>query len=174
MLNHVIDIQTEVAPERFEHPTLAFLHQYWKRQRRGRAMPRRTDIHPSEFREHLEWTILVDAPPDLQDFRFRLVGTSVTRYFDREPTGKTVSEAFSALDPVVAKGVSAILRKCAREKVVLRSWGSGEAFRPGYEHFDAIYLPLSDDEEQVNVILLAFVFDRTDMLTKRGVARGLI
>ena len=137
-------------------------------------MPRRKDIHPSEFRDHLQWTILVDVPPDLQDFRFRLVGTSVTSYFDREPTGKTVAEAFSALDPSVGEAVSAVLRKCAREKVVLRSWGSGEIFRPGYEHFDAIYLPLSDDEEQVNVILLAFVFDQADMMTKRGVDRGLI
>jgi hypothetical protein len=114
---------------------------------------------------------MIEVLPDLADFRFKLVGTYVTEYFLRDSTGKTISEAF-ADNPAVAKGVRSLMRKCAREKVVIRAEGDAGWIAPGFEEFDAIYLPLSDDGEQVNMILHGFVFDKSEVLMAREIARA--
>jgi hypothetical protein len=116
--------------------------------------------------------MLVDVASDLSQFRFRLVGTLVTQYFLKEGTGKTVEEVFADRDPSVAKTISALFRRSAREQAVLHTFGSALWLGPGFEEFEAIYLPLSDDGASVNMILHAFVFDRERVMMAREIARS--
>jgi hypothetical protein len=166
------NVQSEVNPAKLDNPTLAFLRDYWEQKRGLRAMPSRADIKPSELREHLGWVIIMEVLLDRSDFRYKLIGTLVSQYWLRDSTGKTVTEAFSADSPGAVKGVLAMFRKCARDRVVVRSWGSAGWIEGGFEDFDCIVLPLSDDGKNVNMILHAFVFDRPDVLMAREIARS--
>lgn len=160
-------VQIEVNPEHLSHPTLAFLKSYWAGKHGSRTMPARGDIRPAEMKEHLGWVLLVDVLADASDFRFRTVGTRVAEYFLLDGTGKTVSEAFA---PYGTKAVNAVLathRKVAREGVVLRAYGSAAVFDRAFLDFDAIYLPLSEDGRNVNMILSAFTFDQAALSRPR-------
>ncbi|MGH6871948.1 MAG: PAS domain-containing protein [Rhizomicrobium sp.] len=161
-------IVTEIDPQSIENPVLRFLRDYWEAKRGGRAMPSRADIRPSEMKEHLGWVILVDVLPDSADFRYRMVGSRVSQYFLADSTGKTVSEAFADYGPEAIGGVQAVHRKCARDRVVLRSHGGAGWLGRSFLDFDTIYLPLSEDGETVNMILSAFTFDQAELIKSRG------
>jgi len=161
MTAKLMGTSVDICPVRIEHPTLAAIHDYWDAKRGGRAMPARADINPPQLREHLGWIILVDVLPDLSDFRYRLVGTKVARYFGSDGTGQTISEAFRQYGAGAIKGVQAVHRKAARDKVAVAARGEAAWLADGFDYFDSIYLPLSDDGETVNMILSAFVFDYT-------------
>lgn len=149
----------EICPSRIEHPTLAAVFAYWDGKRRGRSMPSRADISPPELKDHLGWIILLDVLPDLSDFRYRLIGTKVARYFRADGTGSTVAEAFAPYGEGAVKGILAIHRKTARDCVPVVAYGEAAWLAEGYDNFATIYLPLSDDGESCNKILSAFVFD---------------
>jgi len=131
-------------------------------------MPARADIKPSDMKEHLGWIILLDALPDFADFRYRTIGTRVTQYFLADSTGKTVTEAFGAYGETVVRGVIAVHRKAAQDKVVVRSFGGAGWLVRSFLDFDALYLPLSDDGQTANMILSAFTFDAARLPPARG------
>ena len=169
---HLEHVGTEINPASFENETLAFLHAYWNARRGTRAMPSRGDIKASDLKEHLGWVMLVEVLPGISDFRYRLIGTLVTQYFLSDGTGRTVSEIYARTNPAAGKGVAAIFRKCARDKVVVRAFGGAGWIGDGFEKFDCICLPLSEDGDTVNMILHAFTFDRSNVLMAREVARA--
>jgi hypothetical protein len=166
------NVHSEIDPATLDHPTLAFLRDYWQAKRGTRLMPSRADISPAELREHLGWVILVEVLPGLSDFRYKLIGTLVAQYWLQDSTGQTVTEAFKDSSPGAVKSVQAMFRKCARDRVIVRSFGGAGWVGRGFEEFDCICLPLSDDGEHVNMILHAFVFDRPDVLTARAIAKA--
>jgi hypothetical protein len=172
MSSRLSGVSSEVDPQHLEHPVLAFLKDYWERKRAGRAMPARADIRPAEMKEHLGWVILVDVFPDLSDFRYRMIGSRVTQYFLQDSTGKTVSEAFASSGEAAVKAALAVHRKSARDRVVLRSHGGAGWLDRSFLDFDAIYLPLSDDGTNVNMILSAFTFDQAALLKSRAPDAG--
>lgn len=161
-----------VNPTELDHPTLAFVHDYWQRKRGTRAMPSRADIHAPELREHLGWIVMADVLPDFRDFRYRLIGTLVSRYFIHDATGKTVREAFVDSPREIVDMAIAVHRKCARDKVIVLTHGAAGWSRDNFEEFSSLYLPLSDDGENCNVVLNVFVFDRSQVLLSREIAKA--
>ena len=171
MSERISSVAGEINPIVLAQPTLAFLHDYWNAKRGARAMPARSDLVPSELRDHLGWIVLVDVQPDFRDFRYRLIGTLVSQYFYADSTGKTIREAFVQSPEPVVNAVIAVHRKCARDKVIVRSYGQSDWMGHGFEAFDSLYMPLSDDGETCNVILSAFVFDKSKMFLNREITR---
>lgn len=166
-------VELEVDPREIAHPTLAFLRDYWNEKRGQRTMPARSDLAPSELKEHLGWVTLVEVLPGFTDFRYKLIGTLVTQYYLGDSTGKTVREAFGGKrSEAGVNGALAMFRKCARDCVVLRVHGDAGWIAPGYEEFDSICLPLSDDGIRCNMILHAFVFNREKVMLAREIARA--
>ena len=172
MSNNVLDTVAQANPTHFDHPTCVFLRSYWESKRAGRALPSRSDISPAQLKEHLGWVMILDVLPGERDFRYRLIGTLVTQYFSSDATGKTVVEAFAVNGEAIAKSVNSIVRKGARDKVVMRTAGNAKWLAQGMEEFEAIYLPLSDDCVKVSHILHAFVCDREKMLLARQIAKA--
>jgi hypothetical protein len=168
MSSRLSGVGTEIEPQDIEQPVLRFLKDYWDRKRGARAMPSRADIRPSEMKEHLGWVILQDVIGDSEDFRYRTIGSRVTQYFLGDSTGKTVSETFAPFGEAAVNGVLAVHRKCARDRVVLRSHGGAGWLGRSFLDFDALYLPLSDDGVRANMILSAFTFDQAALLRERG------
>lgn len=165
-------VRAEINPVNLENETLAFLLGYWNAKRGVRAMPSRGDLKVSELKEHLGWVMIVEVMPDFADFRYRLIGTLVTQYFLADGTGKTVKQMYEKDNPAAGNGISAIFRKCARDRVVVRAYGDAGWIGDGFEGFDCICLPLSEDGENVNMILHAFVFNRSEVLLAREVAKA--
>ena len=150
---------TEVYPQRLDHPSLAAVKALWVRKRGTRTLPARSDIDAVDLKDHLGWMLLLDAIGDYEDFRFRLIGTKVTRYFFVEATGKTVTEAFAPFGPGVVNGVLAVYRKTARDGIPVRAFGDAGWLGRDYYDFDALHLPLSDDGLKANKVLCVFTFD---------------
>jgi hypothetical protein len=170
MFARLSGIQNEIDPQTVEDPVLASLKTYWNEKRGGRAMPARADINPAELKENLGWIILVDAFPGFVDFRFRIIGTRVAKYFIAESTGKTVSEVFGPYGEGAVKGVQAVYRRAARDKVIVRSYGGAGWLGQSFLDFDALAMPLSDDGETANMVLSVFTFDFTRLSLSRGSA----
>jgi hypothetical protein len=168
MAENVTGVRTEFDPKKFTNPTLAFLRAYWDEKRGQRSMPSRSDIRPSEMKEHLGWILLLDVLDGGEDFRFRTVGTRVSEYFLMDGTGKTLSEAFAPYGEAAVAAVLATHRKVACDAVVLRAHGRADLFGRAFLDFDALYLPLSADGQAVNMILSGFTFDLSALLKVRG------
>lgn len=162
-----LSAHTEIDPQTLGHPSLAAVKAYWDEKRRTRPMPSRADIDPVDLKEHLGWIMLLDVIGDYEDFRFRLIGTKVTRYFFVEATGKTVREAFASFGAGVVGGVLAVYRKAARDRVPVRAFGDAGWLGRDYYDFDALYLPLSDDGITTNKVLSVFTFDYRRVAARR-------
>jgi hypothetical protein len=135
-------------------------------------MPSRKDIVPSEIREHLGWMIMIDVLPGMEDFRYRLIGTLVTQYFNADTTGKLVSEAWSIAGEERTRTVLSLLRHIAQTRAIVHIQGAKGWATGGMEEFESLYLPLSDGGNDVNHILHVFVFDKQAVLMAREIARA--
>jgi hypothetical protein len=158
---------TEIDPLRLANPTLAFLKEYWEQKRAGRTMPARADIKPAEMKQHLGWVVLADVFPDFSDFRYRTIGTNITRYVLADATGKTVREVFARYGEAAVNGVRSAYRKCARDHVAVHSHGPADWLEHDFLDFDSLYLPLSDDGVSVNMVLAAVLFEPAGQIKSR-------
>ncbi|MBU6443948.1 MAG: PAS domain-containing protein [Alphaproteobacteria bacterium] len=160
--------QAQSNPETLAEPALAFLLDYWRAKRGSREMPARRDIRPAELKKYLDSIVMIDVLGG-GDFRYRLVGTTITRYFLVDPTGKRVAEAWAPAGEDAVMRVTTNLSAVVAGRVPVRLWGQIDWTGIG-EDFDALYLPFSDDGERVTLILNLFTFDRQRILTERQIA----
>jgi hypothetical protein len=166
------NVKFEDDPARLAHPVLASMKAYWDEKRGSRAMPARADLRPTDMREHLPWIVLIDVLHNGAEFRYRLIGTLITQYFKTDATSKTVEEAWASQGEEGVQGVLSILRHVIQNKIAMRCYGETGWNTIGLENFDGLYLPLSDDGETVNMILLVFVFNRPEVLLARKLEYG--
>jgi len=164
-------IQIEIDPGPLKNPQLEFLRRYWLDKRGDRALPARADMVPSELKPVLDGLIMLDVLPEMEDFRYRLVGTAVTQYFLTDPTGKTTAEAWAPANPRFAERLRGNLRMIARGRINVHAWGAVDWMGSGDEDFSCLYVPLSDDGEIVNMIINLFTFDRRRVLLERQIAQ---
>ena len=122
-------------------------------------MPSRRDIVPAKMKARLPHILLVDVVEQGWDFRYRLVGGELQRYFRSNPTGKLMSEALApfGLD-TVQRTIETYARVVAR-RAPLRVRGTGSLYAQNAKLFDALLAPLSDDGIRVNMILGTFQFE---------------
>lgn len=133
------------------HPSVRALHEYWHRKAGGRSMPRRADIDPAEIKPYLSSIILVDVVPDARRFIYRLTGTSEVAERGYDPTGKSVVE--SHYGGSVEEALSYYQYTVdQRAPFCWRDPFPGPDGR--IETEDIIYLPLSEDDDKVNMILV--------------------
>lgn len=133
------------------HDSIRALHEYWRRKAGDLRMPRRADIDPAEIKAFLPAIILVDVVADERRFVYRLVGTAEVAERGYDPTGKAVADGYyggSAEDALASYQYPVDHRApyCFREPF------AGPDGR--IETEDIIYLPLSEDGEAVNMILV--------------------
>jgi hypothetical protein len=129
---------------------------YWEERRGSRRMPARRDLDPVDLAPVLPHLQLIDVVlPDR--FRYRLVGTALVDAFGRDYTGRFVDE---------------LLLGTGRSELITRVFTSvRENARPVFlqaryyttKNVDfmtnRIYLPLSENGRDVNMMLAAFSFD---------------
>lgn len=136
--------------ERIRSALLRSLFEYWQSKLRGRRLPDRADIDPTEIPRLLPNLVLVDILPDRPDrFRYRLIGTEIVRVFGREMTGRTTDEIPNAKLRVLANESFIACRTAGMPmwQEWLRPW-------TGVQDYERIMLPLTRGSDEVAMILL--------------------
>jgi hypothetical protein len=126
---------------------------YWNRKRSGRVMPQRRDIDPTEIPHLLPHLQIIEVIEGGARFRYRLVGTRLVEAFGAEYTGKFTDEILSG------DRASMVLRMyrstCAARRPIY-IWSTYSSPREVDLVAERIFLPLSEDGKEVNMILGAY------------------
>jgi hypothetical protein len=142
-----------------EGQRLGAIFRYWASKRRGRTMPSRADIDPLELRSYLPQLVLLDVEGDPPRFRYRLVGTEVTRVRrglrNSDPTGRFVDEVTHH------QGTGAVLAHYRRVVAERKPSTDAGTYPPSPERpwlrFSRLVMPLSRDDVTVNMLLVALM-----------------
>jgi|HigsolmetaAR201D_1030396.scaffolds.fasta_scaffold53529_2 Uncharacterized protein conserved in bacteria len=89
-------VEIEQLPE-----SLRSLHAFWDRCRAGRVMPLRRDIDVLDLRPWLGHLMLIDVIDGGADYRYRVYGSVIASYFNRDLTGRCVSSLAPSVQEVV-------------------------------------------------------------------------
>ncbi len=134
-------------------PVLAQVLEYWLRRRGERALPRRRDIDPLDLPKLLPHLQLVETAGGR--FRYRLVGTRIVRAFGRDHTGAYLDELYPDDRGRLAADVFRLVCD-KRQPIFARS--RYFTTRDVDIIANRLYLPLSEDEASVSLILGALTF----------------
>lgn len=141
--------------ERVRDARLRRLYTYWLERKGERRMPARRDIDPVDFTYLLGHIMLVDVEHEPLRFRVRLHGTALVRLSAYELTGKMLDE---------------LPNTAYRAYVIERCRGLVESGEPAIvnhnrvldgrpRHYEALWLPFSDDGAKVTMLLCALVYE---------------
>ena len=119
-------------------------------------MPRRADLDPSEIPPRLLPCIsIVDVVNDERRYVYRLVGTADVQVRGHDPTGKSVIEGF--FGPSVDDALACYDKVVATRAPVLDPVPF-TATNGRYATEETMFLPLSEDGDRVNKIIVFFAF----------------
>lgn len=131
----------------------AALYRYWGSKKRGRKLPRRADIDPTEMKPWLPGLVLVDitAQPPARRITYRVVGTAVCEHRGFDPTGRPVQEGLygNVRDEVLENYRIAI----DEQSIVFDYDATPSRFGLARE-IGTLFLPLSNDDKTVDKILI--------------------
>ena len=134
---------------------LLSFYRYWSDKRRGRTMPSRADLDVAEMKSWLGYLHLVEVRGDPPDFHYRVFGTQIAEELGFDLTGRSI-------DDNPASGVAEL--RHSYEEVVARKAPLYQVHEmiglKGVLRYNRMLLPLSDDDETVNMVLvLSFPLD---------------
>jgi hypothetical protein len=118
------------------------LFQYWNRLRNGAAAPTRVEIEPSDIRDVLSQTFILESDSQNEDMLFRLAGTNITNLFGRALKGAALRSLFQNQHKPI---VSRLMRNCYQDKSVILL-GLDAISRTGRQTLlEIMFLPLQDE-----------------------------
>jgi hypothetical protein len=139
---------------------LAALFAYWDGKRRGRGMPKRSDIDPIEMRQWLGNLLLIDVTVEGR-FIYRLYGTRFVDNFGRDMTGRSVDDLPVEQQERVRTDYEAV---CASRQPRARLYtasfevpqrGTMQRSEPQVVTWERLVMPLGDSEARVDMLLVA-------------------
>jgi hypothetical protein len=130
--------------------------EYWDAKRGARAMPARADIDPRELKHLLPYVQILDVIDGGRAIRPRLIGSASAKRMNPDPTGQVFDETSPRL--VVRRTLVAV-RWSVHHRKPLRTFAAHTALE-GQEFLahETVFLPLSHDEREVDMIALVGVF----------------
>jgi hypothetical protein len=149
----------------FTDPRLEQAYLYWKEKAAGRTMPSRANIDPTEIPKLLPDVMLVERL-DNGRYRYRLIGTENTRAHGVNATGRFLDEVLPG--PDYASHVLALYDECVGTGRPLYSecLFFSPARHDPERHTKVLFMPLSPDDETVNMIFVIQVFFYIDRATR--------
>jgi hypothetical protein len=138
------------------HPSLQRLYQYWSEKRGGRSMLSRADIDPLDIRYAIGNVILIDViDGEPLQFRIRLHGTNLAEHVRFDLTGKMLDEMPQAEFRELTRQS---FTKVATTKKPLHAHRD-RILDDRLRRYETIILPLSSDDDRVDVILCGLFYD---------------
>lgn len=138
---------------------------YWRRKAAVRPMPARADLDPIEIPKLLPDVMLVDVLRSGR-YRYRLIGTGNAQAHGFNATGRYVDEVVPG--PQYQAHVLALYDECVRSRRPLYSecLFLSPRRRDPERHTKVLFLPLSDDGDRVNMVMVVQVFFYIDHATR--------
>lgn len=140
-------------PASLQHPMLQQLYRYWDSKRSGRMAPRRADIDPADFYYAIGWVHLFDVSRGVEHFVVRVLAGQAERAFGLGVDFRTPEDA---KDVEFHEMAQRDLRWVLANGKPLRSFHDVTTQRRRYR-LEGVMLPLSDDGQTVNMVLIASV-----------------
>ena len=139
---------------------------YWRAKAGDRRIPSRADIDPSEIPRLLADLMLVDLLPDGR-YRYRLIGTANSDAHGINATGRYLDEVLPG--PEYRAHVIGLYDESVRERRPLYSESLfiSPRGRVTERHTKVLFLPLAEDGETVNMVMVMQVFLYLDQNTRR-------
>lgn len=142
----------------FDKPLLRAVLDYWNGIRGERRMPSRRDLNPADLpRDAVSSVAMTDIlrEPHLR-FRWRLLGTEITRRAERDSTGKYWDEVY---DPETLEWFSTATRWLVENRRPVRFVCTFPIEGKSFITMETVELPFSDDGEQVNMTMAVVIMD---------------
>jgi len=138
---------------------LRHLYEHWQDKKGSRRLPNRRDIDPLAFADVLGHVMLLDVLGDPLRFRVRVHGTAMVKEAGYDLTGKLMDE-LPIVDyrDYVRERCEGLVR--TGEPLVVHHNRSIDSRVRTYE---ALWLPFSDDGQNVTMLLCAMIYDRERM-----------
>ncbi|HEY9569201.1 MAG TPA: PAS domain-containing protein [Thalassobaculum sp.] len=150
-------VEAEILLREPLHRKVRELVNYWLSIHPARGLPGRQHLDPLHIPSLLPniWLVDVERTPALR-LRYRLIGTSVARAFDHDPTGEYLDQAH----PQSRDGqIHIYMHDVIRSRLPAWRVGAPQLWQlQDYLQLERIYLPLAADGEQVDLILALTVF----------------
>lgn len=121
-------------------------------------MPARNELDPLELRPHIGALVLIECLPGLDDFRYRLIGSSIVEAYGRDSTGATVRELYSQSDPDYRDFLLDLYQTVTTRPVTARGFGTLRPVDREYRRFDTYLLPLAGEGRHPGWILNKVLF----------------
>lgn len=140
-----------------QHPLLKCLLSIYTGAKDGRHMPTRADLDPTNLPPAiLPHLLLIDVlPGDPTRFKWRLIGTAITRVMGRDSTGKYWDELY---DKDVLASLSQTSLWVVQNRMPLRTVTKAPVDGRDFQISENLELPLSEDGEAVSAILVAAMY----------------
>ena len=144
------DIATGIQDSRLRR-----LYEYWLIKKGNRRFPARRDIDPLDFTYVLGHVMLLDVLRDPLRFRVRVHGTDMVRRAGYDLTGKLMDDLpITDYRRYVRERCEGLVR--TGEPLALRH---NRTLDQRIRCYEALWLPLSDDGQQVTMLLCAMIYD---------------
>jgi|SRR5882672_2012100 len=136
-------------PNRFKSAPIRRLATYWLSKCRRERLPSRADILPEEIGRDLPFVYLVDVLEAPLAFRFRLVGTQVSIWSERDYTGVAVNAAEYGPNwqPIYNVYRDLVAAPAPTASELHAPWLKRE-----FHYYERFLAPLSDDDRRINMI----------------------
>jgi len=121
------------------------LFSYWNGLRRGRPVPWRSEIEPSDIHNLLPDVFIAELVGN-EDYRFRLAGTRICAMFRKELKGRDLFETWSEPDQ---EGFRTLLYNLAQDASVGLIHATGTSNRGRDLGFEIIVMPLRHHDGSV-------------------------
>lgn len=141
----------------FDHGLLYEAYGLWRSIDGGGRFPSLADVDPLSLpKKMLPHVQLLDVELGAAArLRWRLIGTHVTRALGRDSTGLYWDELYRAEDlEALRLGIDWVRDR----RKPIRCHGTASFAQKAHQQFEAIEMPLSDDQETVNAVWIVAVF----------------
>jgi hypothetical protein len=137
-------------------PKLRRLHDYWATRRGSRTMPARADLEALDMAFAMGNIILVDVLPGTPpSFRIRLHGTTLVDRVGFDLTGKMLDEMKqSEFREMSRRSFLKVVHTGEPLHAAADRMIDGRPYR-----YESVIMPLSDDGERVDKLLIGLVYD---------------
>jgi len=153
-----------MAGESGKHPNIAQgirdsrlcrLYYYWRARKGDRRFPTRSDIDPLDFGYVLGNVILFDVMRNPLRFRVRVHGTEMVRRAGYDLTGKYLDDLpITDYRRYVRQRCEGLVR--TGDPLIVHH---SRALDGRTRQYEALWLPLSDDGQNVTMLLAALIYD---------------
>ncbi len=141
------------------HPLVRGFAALWHDKRGDCRLPQRSDFAIEDMQPWFGHVIIMDAVDTARDFRYRLIGTGITGFLNRDFTGRLVSQCdYGGGIDSREKVLDTFRRPLALQVPVFRSgqvvWATDRTWRS----YDSVHCPLQGGPENAGMTIGVLYF----------------